>query len=648
MSSTTFVDYQKPTISASWLNDVNAYVYGSGLRLSLASTFGVVANGIVDDTIAAQAAVDSLQSGQTLFFNGNMVLSNPLYVSNKTNVTLDFTNCTVTYTNSSGFSLVVHGGVLTRNALTLGSQMLSVPYEGTTPCYNVRVKGYKVVANSGRKATQVCFFFADDCEADLVVSNSNGNGVEFRQCVNPKFTNIVTSDINAYGLFIYQCHGLKGAFFKCSNSGRAYEIKQRHKFYSTLDHQIDNVVAVDLIGFSDPAWCTGGQSYNDLVTGGFPADQIAARNFPGHEISKNVTIRNHDLTVSNTASGSVTNPSVQIGTFADTWDFDDISLEANGKDITTQPLGIGSRGDTVLGIANGATFGQNHRITNVKFSNFTSINSNANSLIYYGVSGSVINATYAGCTVARIVLQNDPTVLPFGGQVGYLELRNHIGAINLYLGPVAERGFRISPETQRFISGGNNLTITPVNSSSGTDVICTPWYIRSPNWITIGRDELTILASGASNWTTTYGFYTEAASGNVLVKFTGTAPTNLRGLGFANTSSTKALVLQASELVMTGAPSSERSAIKTDGEISVIGNNIFTGGWINTVLDTTGGTKNSSQNLKRQVYLTAAPTTGSWNLGDRTFNSTPAVGQPKAWICTVTGTPGTWVSEGNL
>lgn len=45
---------------------------------------------------------------------------------------------------------------------------------------------------------------------------------------------------------------------------------------------------------------------------------------------------------------------------------------------------------------------------------------------------------------------------------------------------------------------------------------------------------------------------------------------------------------------------------------------------------------------------TAVPTLGSWAVGDRSINSTPVVGQPKAWACTVAGTPGTWVSEGNL
>ena len=45
---------------------------------------------------------------------------------------------------------------------------------------------------------------------------------------------------------------------------------------------------------------------------------------------------------------------------------------------------------------------------------------------------------------------------------------------------------------------------------------------------------------------------------------------------------------------------------------------------------------------------TASPTLGDWVVGDRSQNSAPAVGSPKAWTCTVSGNPGTWVSEGNL
>jgi hypothetical protein len=53
-------------------------------------------------------------------------------------------------------------------------------------------------------------------------------------------------------------------------------------------------------------------------------------------------------------------------------------------------------------------------------------------------------------------------------------------------------------------------------------------------------------------------------------------------------------------------------------------------------------------NRYRQYYASTAPLTGTWNLGDRVFNSVPSVGANKGWICTVAGTPGTWVSEGIL
>jgi hypothetical protein len=51
-----------------------------------------------------------------------------------------------------------------------------------------------------------------------------------------------------------------------------------------------------------------------------------------------------------------------------------------------------------------------------------------------------------------------------------------------------------------------------------------------------------------------------------------------------------------------------------------------------------------------EVYGSAAPTSVNnlWFVGDRVINNVPTVGQPKSWICTVAGNPGTWVSEGNL
>lgn len=42
------------------------------------------------------------------------------------------------------------------------------------------------------------------------------------------------------------------------------------------------------------------------------------------------------------------------------------------------------------------------------------------------------------------------------------------------------------------------------------------------------------------------------------------------------------------------------------------------------------------------------PNVGTSSVRDRIFNIAPTVGQPKSWVCTAGGTPGTWVSEGNL
>ena len=49
-----------------------------------------------------------------------------------------------------------------------------------------------------------------------------------------------------------------------------------------------------------------------------------------------------------------------------------------------------------------------------------------------------------------------------------------------------------------------------------------------------------------------------------------------------------------------------------------------------------------------EFHASAAPTTGTWVVGDRVINSVPTVGAAKAWSVTVAGTPGTWTSEGNL
>lgn len=48
------------------------------------------------------------------------------------------------------------------------------------------------------------------------------------------------------------------------------------------------------------------------------------------------------------------------------------------------------------------------------------------------------------------------------------------------------------------------------------------------------------------------------------------------------------------------------------------------------------------------TFNNAAPVANAWTVGDTTEQTIPVVGNPKRWRNTVAGSPGTWVSEGNL
>lgn len=48
------------------------------------------------------------------------------------------------------------------------------------------------------------------------------------------------------------------------------------------------------------------------------------------------------------------------------------------------------------------------------------------------------------------------------------------------------------------------------------------------------------------------------------------------------------------------------------------------------------------------IKYTGAPTALTWTRGDTAWNEEPAVGSPIGWMCTVAGTPGTWVAMQNL
>jgi hypothetical protein len=55
---------------------------------------------------------------------------------------------------------------------------------------------------------------------------------------------------------------------------------------------------------------------------------------------------------------------------------------------------------------------------------------------------------------------------------------------------------------------------------------------------------------------------------------------------------------------------------------------------------------NIANNYSTMFMGDAVPTIGTWKNGDVVFNDSPVSGDPSKWICTVGGTPGTWVPAG--
>ena len=82
-----------------------------------------------------------------------------------------------------------------------------------------------------------------------------------------------------------------------------------------------------------------------------------------------------------------------------------------------------------------------------------------------------------------------------------------------------------------------------------------------------------------------------------------------------------------------------RGDSKIDGGSPSLRFRIATG---NSAADTDGNRNYIQLNGNRVTWLAAAPTSGTWAVGDVTWNTGAAAGGSPGWVCTTAGTPGTW------
>ena len=170
--------------------------------------------------------------------------------------------------------------------------------------------------------------------------------------------------------------------------------------------------------------------------------------------------------------------------------------------------------------------------------------------------------------------------------------------------------------------------------------------------ITGAADNVDLIPGYTFNPGGEWKYYVGDSTASVLVRARGTsgtatglAATVVNGATTATltsgTTAQKAVLMNGAYIVI-GA--SGRLAIQ-----EVIGDTIY-------LTDTYGGPTQTAQALSfsaplaNKTWYRGTDPTGvlAGTIGDRVIQATPAAGSPKAWSCTVTGAPATWISEGNL
>lgn len=290
----------------------------------------------------------------------------------------------------------------------------------------------------------------------------------------------------------------------------------------------------------------------------------------------------------------------------------------------------------------------------------------------------------------NIFIQNDADTVPIAVQIAQATCTYN----NIFIrNNIIERSANITNTSTGFLKTGNctngsavitgitspqNVNVTPDATSTlraGQAVVGTGWSagvsiltVDSPTQVTVtggvfggttGSVSLTFVDQGCSALLSVSALITGAnifVEGNTI-NWTGsdtrTAPANTGNIGLgANTTASATItktIIRNNKIsgAFTGGTGTAFASVKLPYSA---GDTVYLN---NDVTGVTAGpeTLNAAivyRRTKREFESTASPTSGTYIVGDRAWNSVPTVGQPKSWVCTVAGTPGTWVSEGNL
>jgi len=558
--------------------------------------------GVIDSTVGIQAALDSGAKLITAPAGSVFKTSNTLFVTTSDTI-VDFNGAKIVNSSNSRYAIcLVTPNIGAKTEANLAVVQTTLNYG--SEIFNSHIRNVVVemsATTSGGSNLGVGIVYGKNCSiSNVVVTQSNGNGIEVRNSTNCLVEN-VNLTVRSYGAFFFMTKDcsivdsyitgcVRGIVTKMSQSGASVNFRAARCVVENLSS-----------GFY---YTVGGEWKERVLT-----DPIYQS---GHE---NVA----DVTYEDCTFRSATDQAkVTLGYWASRFTYKGCVFQSSSY---SAGAGIGADGNQV----GGDVQGKSHKFIGCTFVNGSTlgnaaITATADTLI----SGCVFTGSYQRLLIAD---QTYTPIVTFSNNLVQGTLLTLSDSANCLLTKQANA---------ILLATGNTITMTVGFSGNAPDTIS--GVAKAPT--AFSGNTVRIAGSGTYAHTSVYletgichgnSLYYSDFTGTVysiLVSDAGNVQNNVVGNNGVVGGSSRALYMSSSSI----------EVVKNEG-------NQFSGTWSATQF------ANLAQNYQyfgRVKSLSAVPTAGTWAVGDRVFNSVPVVGQPKSWVCTVAGTPGTWVSEGNL
>lgn len=117
--------------------------------------------------------------------------------------------------------------------------------------------------------------------------------------------------------------------------------------------------------------------------------------------------------------------------------------------------------------------------------------------------------------------------------------------------------------------------------------------------------------------------------------------------GQANTWVTEGLGIRGTISGFARLVSYTKAGSGVDASYIRVGDNYFDSSQYE-LISTSGTTLPNAKLYYPTIKLSAVPSSGSWRIGTIVYNTSPAAGGTIGWVCTATGSPGTWKTFGTI